>query len=155
MPKILRKGISHVVYCSKLQACWELKILLTSSQYLTSPPSTIFFLNFYLFIYLWLCWVFVSVLGLSLVVASGGHSSSRCAGLSLSQPLSLRSTGSRRAGSVIVAHGAQLLHGMWDLPRPGLEPVSPALAGRFSTTAPPGKPHNFFFKAKTVLSGRD
>ena len=36
---------------------------------------------------------------------------------------------------------AQLLHGMWDLPRPGLEPVSPALAGRFSTTAPPGKPH--------------
>ena len=32
----------------------------------------------------------------------------------------------------------QLLRGMWDLPRPGLEPVSPALAGRFST-APPGK----------------
>ena len=37
---------------------------------------------------------------------------------------------------------AQLLCGMWDLPRPGLEPVSPALAGRFSTTAPPGKPLN-------------
>ena len=36
---------------------------------------------------------------------------------------------------------AQLLHGMWDLPRPGLEPVSPALAGGFPTTAPPGKPH--------------
>ena len=35
---------------------------------------------------------------------------------------------------------AQLLRGMWDLPRPGLEPVSPALAGRFSTTGPPGKP---------------
>ena len=35
---------------------------------------------------------------------------------------------------------ACLLRGMWDLPRPGLEPVSPALAGRFSTTAPPGKP---------------
>ena len=32
---------------------------------------------------------------------------------------------------------------MWDLPRPGLEPVSPALAGRFSTTAPPGKPSSF------------
>ena len=29
---------------------------------------------------------------------------------------------------------------MWDLPRPGLEPLSPALAGRFSTTAPLGKP---------------
>ena len=35
---------------------------------------------------------------------------------------------------------AQLLCGMRDPPRPGLEPASPALAGRFSTTAPPGKP---------------
>ena len=35
---------------------------------------------------------------------------------------------------------AQLLRSMWDPPRPGLEPVSPALAGRLSTTAPPGKP---------------
>ena len=34
---------------------------------------------------------------------------------------------------------AQLLRGMWDLPGPGLEPVFPALAGRFLTTAPPGK----------------
>ena len=63
------------------------------------------YLFIYLFIYLWLCWVFVSVRGLSLVVVSGGHSSSWCAGLSLSWPLLLQSTGSRRAGSVIVAHG--------------------------------------------------
>ena len=34
----------------------------------------------------------------------------------------------------------QLLCGMWDLPRPGLEPLSLALAGRFSTTEPPGEP---------------
>ena len=40
---------------------------------------------------------------------------------------------------------AQLLRGMWDFPRPGLEPVSPALAGRFSTTAPPGKPRSYGF----------
>ena len=32
------------------------------------------------------------------------------------------------------------LQGIWDHPRPRLEPVSPALAGSFSTTAPPGKP---------------
>ena len=43
---------------------------------------------------------------------------------------------------------AYLLHGMWDLPRPGLKPVSPALAGRFSTTAPPGKPPVMFFQRK-------
>ena len=46
---------------------------------------------------------------------------------------------------------AQLLRGTWDLPRPGLEPVSPALAGRFSTTAPPGKPPTLFIK-ETILS---
>ena len=40
---------------------------------------------------------------------------------------------------------ALLLRGMWDLPRPGLEPLSPALAGRPSTTAPPGKPKNSYF----------
>ena len=68
--------------------------------------SSFFFFNFiYLFIYFWVCWVFVSVRGLSLVAASGVHSSSRCAGLTLSRPLFLRSTGSRRAGSVVVAHG--------------------------------------------------
>ena len=39
---------------------------------------------------------------------------------------------------------AQSLRGMRDPPRPGLEPVSPALAGRFSTTAPPGKPCSTF-----------
>ena len=41
---------------------------------------------------------------------------------------------------------AQLLRGMWDLPGPGLEPVSPALAGRLSITAPPGKPLGFTFE---------
>ena len=61
--------------------------------------------DFFFFLYLWLCWVLVSVRGLSPVVASGGHSSSQCAGLSLSRPLLLRSTGSRHAGSVGVAHG--------------------------------------------------
>ena len=59
-----------------------------------------FFFFIVLFIYLRLLWVFISVRGLSLVAASGGHSPSRCAGLSLSRPLLLRS-----AGSVIVAHG--------------------------------------------------
>ena len=29
---------------------------------------------------------------------------------------------------------------MWDLPGPGIELMSPALAGRLLTTEPPGKP---------------
>ena len=75
----------------------------------TAPPGkprkAIFFKLINLFIYFWLCWVFVSVRGFSPVAVSGGRSSSRCAGLSLSRPLFLQSTGSRRAGSVVVAHG--------------------------------------------------
>ena len=102
-----------------------------------------FFFLIFIFIYLWLCWVLVSVRGLSLVVASGDHSSSRCTGLTIAASLvaehrlqmhRLSNCGSR----------AQLLHGTWDPPRPGLEPVSPALAGRLSTTAPPGKPSTLF-----------
>ena len=38
----------------------------------------------------------------------------------------------------------QLFRGMWDPPGPGHKPVSPALAGGFPTTAPPGKPEIFF-----------
>ena len=49
---------------------------------------------------------------------------------------------------------AQLLRGMWDLSRPGLEPVSPALAGRLSTTVPPGKPCKLFFNTSTEYAVR-
>ena len=96
------------------------------------------------FIYFWLCWVSVALCRLSLVAANGGFS--------------LWSTGLGVRASVVVACGlsscgswalgcrlssgtrAQLLRDMWDLPGPGLEPMSPALAGGFLTTAPPGKP---------------
>ena len=64
------------------------------------------FFKKYIYLFIFGCgWVFVSVRGLSLVAASRGQPSSRCAGLSLSRPLLLQSTGSRCAGSVVVAHG--------------------------------------------------
>ena len=103
-------------------------------------PLTIFFFNFYLFIFFWLCWVFVFVRGLSSSCGKRGPLF-----IAVRGPLTI-------AVSLVAEHRlqtrrlsncgsrAQLLCGMWDLPRPGLEPVSPALAGRFSTTAPPGKP---------------
>ena len=106
----------------------------------------------YLFVCFWLCWVSVSVWGLSPVAASGGHSSSRCAGLTIAASLvaehrlqtrRLSSCGSR----------VQLLRGMWDLPRPGLEPLSDAWAGRFSTTVPPGKPQFVNFLISSSKDG--
>ena len=38
-----------------------------------------------------------------------------------------------------------------DLPRPGIEPLSPTLAGRFFTTEPPGRPH-FIFALSLLLN---
>ena len=87
------------------------------------PCLHFFFLNFlFIYIYFWLCWVFVSVRGLSLVAASGGHSSSLCAGLSPSRPLLLRSTSSRRAGSAVVAHGPSRSAARGILPDQGSNP---------------------------------
>ena len=61
--------------------------------------SFFFLLNlFILFIYFWPRWVFVAARGPSPVAESRGHSSLRCAGLSLQWPLPLRSTGSRHVG---------------------------------------------------------
>ena len=52
-----------------------------------------------------------------------------------------------RADSVAVAR-ALLLLGMWDLPNPETEPMSPALADRFLTTGLPGKSKGTSLKAE-------
>ena len=65
---------------------------------LESFLKNIYLFIYCLFIYFWLCWVFVAAHGLSLVVASGGYSLLRCVGFSLQWLLLLQSTGSRHAG---------------------------------------------------------
>ena len=45
---------------------------------------------------------------------------------------------------------AELLLTMWKLPGPGVEPMTPALAGGLSTTRPPGKP-NFIIHSTEKL----
>ena len=57
----------------------------------------------------------------------------------LSTGFSLRSVGSQHSGFSCPC-------GMWNLPGPGIEPMSPALAGGFSTTGPPGGPLGPFNK---------
>ena len=68
---------------------------------------------------------------LSLVVASGGS------GFSLQWRLLLCSMDSKCTGVSSRGTQAWLLCGMWDLPGPGIEPMSPALAGGFLTIGPP------------------
>ena len=93
---------------------------------------------------------------LSPVVATGGRSSllcviSHCSGLSCCAAWALGRSGFSSCGSRAPEHrlnSCKLLHGMWDPPRPGIRPESPALAGGFLTTEPPGKPrHHYFLNA--------
>ena len=116
----------------------------------------------YLFIYLNLFMYFLAALGLRccmwafLVAVSGGYSLLWCTGFLLWWLLLLRSTGSRCMGFSSCGSWAlerrlsscgtwaYLLHSMWDLPGPGLKPVSPALAGGFLATVPPGKSLSVF-----------
>ena len=109
----------------------------------------IIFSLFYLFIYLWLCWVFVSVWGLSLVVASGGHSSSWCVGLSLSRPLLLRSTGSRCAGSATVAQGPSRSAACGILPDQGSNPCPPHWQADSQPLRHQGSPFSLFINTPT------
>ena len=118
--------------------------------YRVSPDGLFFFL---IFIYL-----FMAVLGLRFCV----RAFSSCGKwgplfIAVRGPLTI-------AASLVAEHRlqtrrlsncgsrARLLRGMWDLPRPGLEPVSPALAGLFSTTAPPGKPDGLLYSMVTIVN---
>ena len=120
--------------------------------------KVVFFFNFFFlknkFIYLCVfgCvhWVFVSVWGLSSSCGERGPLFiAVCGPLTIvASPVVEHRVQTRRLSSC--GSQAHLLRGMWDLPRPGLEPVSPALAGRFSTTVPPGKPSFLTFNFEII-----
>ena len=78
-----------------------------------------------------------------------GSTGSRCTGFSNSS-IRLCSCGSRALECWLSSCGISsfLLSGMWDLPRPGLEPMSSTLAGGFLTTGPPEKPLLFSIYSK-------
>ena len=117
-----------------------------------------------IYLYFWLRWVFVATWGFFQFWRAGatllcGAWVSHCGGFAC--------CGAQAVGtqaSVVVAcrlsscdARAQLLRGIWDLPGPGIEPVSPALAGGFLTTAPPGNSlgGNFYCERKYILLAMD
>ena len=122
--------------CTFPSVCYPLSMLSSFCLYITY----LFITSFLLFISFWLHRVFIAACWLSLVAASGGYSSLRCTGFSLQWLLLLWVTGSRRTGLFAPR--------LWDHLGPWIEPVSPALAGRFLTTVPPGKSPVFVFKKK-------
>ena len=74
-----------------------------------------------------------------------GYSFLRCAGFSLQWLLLFQSTGSRCPDTVVVAHWPHYYMACRILLDPGIESMCPALAGRFSSTVPPGKSPNHLF----------
>ena len=117
---------------------------------LSEPPGKPVYM--YLNMYIWLCWVFVatqffSSCGKQGLLSSCGAWAFYCSGISCCRTQTLEHEGficfssqalERRLRSC--GARASLLCGMWDLPRPGIKPVSPALASGFFTTEPPRKP---------------
>ena len=125
---------------------------------LRTTLSTFYFFIFFknLFIYLFIFGCIVSSLlctGLLQLQQAGATLccdawASHCSGFSCcgawalgAQPSVVVACGLRSCGT-----RAQLLHGTWDLPGSWLKPMPPALAGRFLTTAPPGKSPQYFLE---------
>ena len=91
-------------------------VITTKAGSSLGDSTPLLFSIFLSFLNFWLCWVFVSVHGLlfgcrvwdshgvASLVAENGHNS---------------------PGSSACSTQDQLLHGMWDLPGAGIEPVSP------------------------------
>ena len=123
----------------------------------------------YYIYFFWLCLVCIAVWA-SLSMVSRVHLQLWCMGFSLWWFLLLCRTGSRTHGLSSCSIGlsncgswaqecrvnhcgteVQLFCGLWDRPRSGTEPISPVLAGRFLSSAPPGKPYTWLFD--TVKSG--
>ena len=97
----------------------------------------------------WLHWVFIDAHRLSFVAASGGYSSFWCTGFSLQWLLLFQAraggtqtsgadcAGSRRCSPRLLrCMGLVAPHSVWNIPRPGVKPLSPAFAGRFLSTVP-------------------
>ena len=103
------------------------------------------------FIYFWAYWVFIAARAFLQLQQMGATLQLQCEGFPWQWLLLLQSTGSRARGLSVCSSQAlehrlsscsaqaSWIHGMWDLPGPGFEPMSTVLACRFFTTEPPGK----------------
>ena len=148
-----RSQTQKATYCMYMVARgwgWEIDYRRAAQENFGSD-GTILHLFFFFFFNFWLCWVFV-------FCARAFSSCDKWGPLFIAVrgPLTI-------AASVVAEHRlqtrrlsscgsrSQLLRGMWDLPRPGLEPVSPASAGRVSTTAPLGKPPFYILIVVVVI----
>ena len=80
------------------------------------------------------------------LLSTWGVQVSHCGSFSCgAQALGAQASAVTRHGFSSCGTWAYLLCDMWDLPRSGIKPVSPALAGRFFTNESPGQPIRLIF----------
>ena len=134
-------------------------IFFADSHKLFLVQQLLLYFKNYLFIYFWLCWVFVAARPFSVVVESGDYPlvavlRLSTAVLSCCEPQALGAWVSVVVACRLTSCGfsatqhrlnisgtqVQLLRNTWDLPGSRIVPVSPTLAGGFFTTGPPEKP---------------
>ena len=116
---ISQSGVVRMQVFTKLPCFFLLSGCESSLELVSIMLSFFFFFFNYLFIYVCVGLRFCARAFSS--CGSGGHSSSRCAGLSLSRPLVAKHRLQMRRLSSCGSR-AQLLCSMWDLPRPGSNP---------------------------------
>ena len=108
--------------------------------------AVVLFFKYNLFIYLFILAVLglCCCVGFSLVVVCGLliAVASPVAEYRLLEHMGFSSCSSPTLDHRLGSYGSQawLVCSMWDQPGPGMEPVSPALAGRFFTSEAPGEP---------------
>ena len=115
------------------------------------------------FFFFWLCWVFLALRGFSLVAVSGDYSQGagapHCDGFSCCRARALGTWASvitvlelSSCGSWTLEHTAPgvVAQGMGNLPQPGIEPMSPALARGFFSTVQPGKSSRMSFATNSL-----
>ena len=92
-------------------------------------------------------WIFVAACGLSLVSVSRGYSLVAVHGILIAVASLVEHMFQWVWLKGSVAQGFSCFSGTQNLPGPGTEPVSHALAGRFLTSEPAGKPSDIVSEA--------
>ena len=140
---ILSSILDYLDFCnfiSSLEVGWYRSSDFVLLQYCVGSrplPLHVYF-NIYvcmyvcIYLFIWLHWALVAARGI-FTVACGLFVCSARASL-------VAARGLQSVGSVVVAHGLRCPEACGILvPQPGIERMSPALEGRFSTTGSPGK----------------
>ena len=118
---------------------WSHKLIcFLPATFQSSPLAFLLLFPGFLFLFVyWLHWVFIAAQAFSrcgergLLTSCGAWGSLQGGSLAVDHRLwGVRASAVAARG---LSSGAQawFLHGLWDLPGPGIKPVSPALAGRF------------------------